>query len=363
MKNLRGLSLVALAFLNNSGMAAGDDCDCTNVVGSCSANVTVANGAIEVRSSTNTCSRVDYFVDGRPFVALIVDGVENRPFPENDNAEVFVQSCQVCSGTPSQQPTPIVRDDSQDLEPQASPKLEPLIRVAPRYPERAKLNQLQGKVVVEFAVNADGAVERPRILSASPRRTFDQAALAAVRRWRYPTRDAGAPAVTLREEIRFELPDADKRNTTGRQVSTRPRPINRPRNECIRESVSYDYGDQVEVGLINACQTPVVVYACGLGIGGNLGLWVCHTPEQTGKALVRRGIDAMNPAIGGGYDLSYVENQFLMRAPNSQYWWIACEPSDSRCRAAGLEWTSGIQRSPSTVDPQKTARITLARSR
>lgn len=366
MKQLRYLILATAALICGPGFAQNSTrCDCTTVVGSCSANVTVTDQAIEIRSSTDTCSRVDYFVDGQPFVALVVDGADNRQRPNSSSApQVLVQSCQVCSESASSDEPVTVKDSSVDVEPGSVAKLEPLIRVTPRYPERARLNRIQGKVVVEFAVNADGTVERPRVLSASPRRTFEQAAMAAVKRWRYPAREPDAQTVTLREEIDFKLEGADQpKPGTSRQIATRPRPINRPRNECIRESASYDYGDHVEVGLINACQVPVVVYACGIGTGNNTGLWVCHTPERTGTALVQRGMDAMNAAISGGHDLRYVEDQFLMRAPNSQYWWIACEPSDARCRAAGLEWTSNIQRTPSTVDPQKTARINPARSR
>ena len=212
-------------------------------------------------------------------------------------------------------------------------------------------------------MTAEGTVERPRVVSSTPRRTFDQAAIAAVKRWRYPPREAGAQPVTLREQIDFQLDGTKPSSGIGRQVSTRPRPVNRPRNECVRESASYDFGDRVEVGLINACQVPVVVYACGIGTGNDVGRWICHTPERTGKALVRRDADAMNRNIGAGFNLSYVQDQFLLRAPNSQYFWIACEPSDENCRSAGLEWTSDIQRAPATMDPQKAARITLARSR
>ena len=367
MKHLRYLILATTALICSPGFAQnGTRCDCTTVFGSCSANVTVTDQSIEVRSSTDSCSKVDYFVDGQPFVALVVDGADTRQWPNSGPPEVLVQSCQICSADASSGELISATGAGTDanIAPGRVAKLEPLIRFTPRYPEQARLKRIQGKVVVEFAVNADGTVERPRVLSASPRRIFEQAAMAAVKRWRYPARAADAQTVTLREEIEFQLEAADPgKAITSRPISTRPRPVNRPRNDCVRESVSYDYGDQVEVGLINACQAPVVVYVCGIGTGNNTGRWVCHTPERTGTALVRRGIDAMNAAISGGHDLRYVEDQFLMRAPNSQYWWIACEPSDARCRAAGLEWTSDIQRTPSTVDPQKTARINLARSR
>jgi TonB family protein len=362
MKKLFCIAVLNLPLIG--GAAAAQDnwrCDCTSVISSCRAEVQVKGNWVEVQTDTEACARVDYLIDGLPFVALVIDGNQRQASQgRSGKAEVLVQSCQVCQQAAEAQPdaiVPSVSDSGSDTD------LKPLIKVTPHYPDRARLNRIQGKVEVEFTVTADGTVENPRVLSATPRRTFEQAAIAAVKRWRYPPREAGAQPVTLREQIDFALDGINPSSSTGRKVSTRPRPVNRPRNECIRESTSYDFGDRVEVGLINACQVPVVVYACGIGTGNNLGRWICHTPERTGTALIRRDIDAMDRKIGAGYDLRYVQDQFLVRAPNSQYWWIACEPSDDNCRAAGQEWTSDIQRAPATVDPQKAARINLARSR
>ena len=365
MKNILCITVISLPFIG-SGVLAQDDwrCDCATIVSSCSAEVEVKGNWVNVNTDTDACARVDYLIDGLPFVALVIDGGDRQALQgQSGEAEILVQSCQVCRQADTPPPAPSVVKPSNESGSDAETDLKPLIKVTPQYPARARLNRIQGSVELEFTVTAEGTVERPRVLSATPRRTFEQAAMAAVKRWRYPPREAGAQPVTLREQIDFRLEDSNPTSTTGRRVSTRPRPVHRPRNECIRESASYDFGDRVEVGLINACQIPVVIYACGIGWGNDLDRWVCHTPEATGTALIRRDVDAMNRKIGAGHDLRYVQDQFLMRAPNSQYWWIACEPGDDNCRAAGLEWTSNIQRAPATVDPQKAARISLARSR
>ena len=361
---------VASLLLLLGNPAVGDwRCDCTSVVDSCQAEVQVKGNWIEVTSNTQSCARVDYFVDGLPFVALVVDGLDRQDWQsQTTNPQVMVQSCQVCRERPADARQPAQpADDTAALAARSDTEtgLVPLIKVAPSYPERARLNGLEGYVVVEFNVNADGRVEQSRVVSARPQRVFNQAALAAVRRWRFAPRDPGSAAETLKEQIDFKLSAAQRRGGGARTASTRARPVNRPRNECLRESAAYDFGEMVEVGLINACATPIVVYACGVGTGASAGRWVCQTPERNATVLIQRGADLLSTAVIGtaGSGVAYSQDQFLIRAPNSQYWWLACEPSDEDCRAAGREWTSDIQMAPATVDPQRAARITVARSR
>src|SRR5262249_4675217 len=56
-------------------------------------------------------------------------------------------------------------------------------RVEPRYPPIAQQIRLQGTVVLEAFVSADGRIERPRIVSGPA--ILAQAALDAVRQWQY----------------------------------------------------------------------------------------------------------------------------------------------------------------------------------
>ena len=83
------------------------------------------------------------------------------------------------------------------------------------------------------------------------------------------------------------------------------------------------------------------------------GRWVCLTPEQNSTALIKKNLDPLDQRIVAtmGPGLAYRQDQFLMRAPNSQYWWIACEANDPDCRAAGREWASDVQSAPATLDP------------
>ena len=263
----RTAMLAALFLVGGQPAQAQWRCDCTSVTGSCQANVEVKGNWIEVTADTETCARVDYFVDGLPFVSLVVDGTDRQDWQSrNEDPNVLVQSCQICRETSSGEPAPASPTAEVTETEDGSPI--PLIKVAPDYPERALINGIEGYVTVEFGVNAEGRVEQPRVIDAKPQRLFDQAALTAVRRWRFKERPGDSPTVTLTEQVSFKLGQAGRtREGVAREVRTRARSVRRPRNDCLRESASYDYGDMVEVGFINACEIPIVVYACSLGTG------------------------------------------------------------------------------------------------
>src|SRR5204863_8506110 len=61
------------------------------------------------------------------------------------------------------------------------------------------------------------------------------------------------------------------------------------RNQCIREQVSYDFGDMVEVNLMNTCSVPVMVYSCAEGMGRYQRRWVCQSSENSQNVLVQPG--------------------------------------------------------------------------
>lgn len=77
---------------------------------------------------------------------------------------------------------------------------------APNYPESARRIRLDGLVVVEAVIGLDGSVENARVMSAtSP--LFEDAALSAVRRWRYTaaTMNGRAVRVYLSATLKFTL--------------------------------------------------------------------------------------------------------------------------------------------------------------
>lgn len=61
----------------------------------------------------------------------------------------------------------------------------PLVRINPDYPPRAASRGIEGWVLVEFAITAAGTVRDAKVIDASPRGYFEDAALKAIARWRY----------------------------------------------------------------------------------------------------------------------------------------------------------------------------------
>ena len=80
---------------------------------------------------------------------------------------------------------------------------------APRYPRLARERGWQGRVIIEVAVIADGTVNRAEIDQSSGYRLLDQAALRAVRRWRFAVDAPRLPAqgAVVRVPITFKLSD------------------------------------------------------------------------------------------------------------------------------------------------------------
>ena len=86
----------------------------------------------------------------------------------------------------------------------------PLIKVAPIYPRYALERNLQGHVLLEFAVTTTGAVRDPVVVEAQPPGIFDRAALNAVSRFKYKPKVVEGEVVEVtgvRNRIVFEVFD------------------------------------------------------------------------------------------------------------------------------------------------------------
>lgn len=73
----------------------------------------------------------------------------------------------------------------------------------PRYPALALRRRIEGEVTLVFTIRPDGTVEAPRVVAASPSGVFEEAALAAIQRWRF---EPVARPVESRQVLRFRLP-------------------------------------------------------------------------------------------------------------------------------------------------------------
>ena len=81
-----------------------------------------------------------------------------------------------------------------------------LERVEPDYPESARRARLQGIVILEATITTSGEVRQVRVLkSVNP--LLDEAALLAVRAWRYrpATLNGRAVSVYLTVTVRFGI--------------------------------------------------------------------------------------------------------------------------------------------------------------
>ena len=68
-----------------------------------------------------------------------------------------------------------------------APKI--LKQVAPRYPRAAQRRKIEGKVVLNVTIKADGTVEDVEVEEADPPKVFDKAAIKAVEKWKFDPRE------------------------------------------------------------------------------------------------------------------------------------------------------------------------------
>jgi protein TonB len=80
-----------------------------------------------------------------------------------------------------------------------------LKRVSPVYPPEAFVKKVEGVVLVEFWIDAQGEVRSPRVVRSVP--MLDEAALTTVRQWRFaPALKNGRPVATMaRAPVRFAI--------------------------------------------------------------------------------------------------------------------------------------------------------------
>jgi protein TonB len=63
--------------------------------------------------------------------------------------------------------------------------VQPLVRINPEYPERARSRGVEGWVQVTFTITPAGTVADAKVVDADPKGLFERAALDAIGRWKY----------------------------------------------------------------------------------------------------------------------------------------------------------------------------------
>jgi len=89
-----------------------------------------------------------------------------------------------------------------------NPRRLPDSYIAPKYPEEARADGLTAIVTLQVTVSRDGTIDEIAVIGCSrPGKGFEQAAIDAVRQWRYePATREGKPVdVYFKIELHFEL--------------------------------------------------------------------------------------------------------------------------------------------------------------
>ncbi len=86
----------------------------------------------------------------------------------------------------------------------------PIVKVQPTYPRRALSRGIEGYVIVEFTVTANGSVRDPVVVEADPENIFNKAAIKAASKFKYKPRVIDGEAVEVpgvRNKITFKIAD------------------------------------------------------------------------------------------------------------------------------------------------------------
>jgi protein TonB len=98
-------------------------------------------------------------------------------------------------------PPPPEDDDVVDFFALEAPPT-PVKEVKPDYPDLAKKAQVEGVVLVQVVIGIDGKVERAEVIQAKPEGFFEEAAIAAAKKWEFtPAKQRDKPV-----RVRFQIP-------------------------------------------------------------------------------------------------------------------------------------------------------------
>ena len=87
----------------------------------------------------------------------------------------------------------------------------PIVRIDPQWPREALVEGIEGYVVVEVTICADGSVKDVRVIQSEPRRMFDRNVIRAVLKWKFKPRIINGVPVERKaiQMLEFTLDDFD----------------------------------------------------------------------------------------------------------------------------------------------------------
>jgi protein TonB len=124
------------------------------------------------------------------FLVPVVEPISSPPWAEK-----------MPDGRGSAEPEPVAYRATAEVTP------ELLHRVAPVYPELARMAGAEGRVLLDVWIDETGRVRNVQVLRSDAASTLEQAAIEAVRQWLFsPARQGGRPvAVRVSVPIEFRL--------------------------------------------------------------------------------------------------------------------------------------------------------------
>lgn len=91
------------------------------------------------------------------------------------------------------------------LDPATSNPAMPMVRIEPTYPKQAKLDGVEGYVIVTFYVETDGSISDITVEQESPNRVFTRAVRRAIQKWQYMPAKENGVAVRSKVRERFDF--------------------------------------------------------------------------------------------------------------------------------------------------------------
>lgn len=91
-------------------------------------------------------------------------------------------------------PSPVIESETAPVE---------VVNPPPAYPALARRRRIEGHALVEVVVRVDGTCADPRLLECSGSELFGDAALEAVRSWKYKPASIGGRPIERAHTIRF----------------------------------------------------------------------------------------------------------------------------------------------------------------
>ena len=127
---------------------------------------------------------------------------ENNTYKEQAHDTVPANKKHETEVPPEPKPLSVAKHTPANRQNHTPDGLQPMFRVEPIYPMFAITRGIEGWVTIEFAITENGEVADPKVTASNPPDIFEQTALTAISRWRYPTGNKSKSSVHIKFKLR-----------------------------------------------------------------------------------------------------------------------------------------------------------------